>query len=142
MKTYSRDAFLRAKAEWVTYPGPLWAKAREACREWTIFPPSQEGQDWRDAPHPSQRVIVWFALEQRPRETMDIIRRAHSWSGVIDRIFAAESSIRRDIEWDEEAAELERRHIRGAYRQSMQSIGELLGVIADSAGIQSEDVLA
>ena len=132
MKTYSRDTYLASKSAWNTYPGPVWDAVRRACAEWTLFPPSSEGQDWRDAPHPSQRVIVWFALEQRPRQTLDIIRRARSWSGVIDRIIAAEGVIRRDIEWDEEAAELERRFNRARLHSDLQSIGSILRRIEDS----------
>lgn len=132
-RTYSRDDWFRAKDAWTAYPGPLWAKARQAASSWSIFPPSEDGQDWRDAPHPSQRVIVWFALENRPTETLDFIRRASSWSGVIDRIFAAESRIRTDITWDEETADLERRYERANYRGSMQSLGEILTKWRESA---------
>lgn len=132
-RTYSRDDFLRAKGAWTAFSGPRWAQVRQAASSWTIFPPSETGQDWRDAPHPSQRVIVWFAVENRPGETLEMIRRSSSWSGVIDRIFAAESRIRTDITWDEESAELERRYERANYRGSMRSIGDILTQWKDSA---------
>lgn len=132
MRTYSRDDWFRAKDAWTTFHGPLWDAARKAASSWTIWPPSEQGQDWRDAPHPSQRIIVWFALESRPGQTLDLIRRSSSWSGVVDRIIAAEHSIRRDIDFDEEAAELERRYQRQQYRTDIQSVGELIAKIQDS----------
>lgn len=131
-RTYSRDDWFRAKQAWTTFAHPLWTEARRAAQAWTIFPPSEEGQDWRDAPHPSQRVIVWFALESRPAQTLDFIRRSSSWSGVIDRIIASEHEIRRGIDWDEETAELERRHERTQYREAMKAVGELLASWRDS----------
>lgn len=134
MRTYSRDVHDQSLAAWLTFKGPRWAQVRSACQSWTIFPPSSEGQDWRDAPHPSQRVIVWFALENRPAETLDMIRRARNWTGVIDRIFASEGQIRSGIKWAEEEADLERAYQREAYRGSMLSIGELLGRMNDSIG--------
>ena len=132
MRTYSRDDWFRAKAAWDSF-GPRWAEARRASQGWTIWPPSEQGQDWRDAPHPSQRVIVWFALENRPAETLDIIRRASSWSGVIDRIIAGEARIRSDVKWAEEDAELERSYQREQYRGAMQSVAEILATWRDSA---------
>lgn len=131
-RTYSRDDWYRAKDAWTTFPGPRWAQARQAASSWTIFPPSEEGQDWRDAPHPSQRVIVWFALENRTGETIAMIQRSSSWSGVIDRIFASEGRIRSAITWDEETAELERRHERQNHRGAMRSIGEIIAQWKDS----------
>ncbi len=132
-RTYSRDDWFRAKDAWAAFPGPLWAKAREAAKGWTIWPPSETGQDWRDAPHPSQRVIVWFAIENRTASTLDIIRRSSSWSGVVDRIFASESRIREDVRWDEEAADLERRYQRDTHRGAMRSLGEILASWRESA---------
>lgn len=132
-RTYSREDWFRAKNAWTTFTGPRWEQARQAAKEWTIFPPSSEGQDWRDAPHPSQRVIVWFALENRPAETLELIRRARSWSGVIDRIIAAEARIRKDADWDEEAAELERRYQRQQYQRDLMSLAEIVQRISDSA---------
>lgn len=133
MRTYSREDWFRAKGAWTSFTGPLWERARQACSTWTIWPPSEQGQDWRDAPHPSQRVIVWFALENRPAETLNIIRRSSSWSGVIDRIISAEGRIRTDVQWAEEDAELERRYQRQQYRGSMEKVGEILAMWKESA---------
>jgi hypothetical protein len=132
-RTYSREQFEAGREAWANFGGPLWAKAREASREWTAFPPSEEGADERDASHPSQRIIIWFALDEQPGATLAIIRRSRSWHEVINGIIGNLNELRRAADWQEETAELERRYAQQDYREAMGHLGDLLRRVRDSA---------
>lgn len=100
-RTYAADHFNRAMAMWATY-GPEWDEVRRASSLWTVYPPSSEGSEYRDDPHPSQRAIVWSALRDRPAETLEVIRISKSWRDVVGWILEAEEQL------DQEASRRER----------------------------------
>jgi hypothetical protein len=132
-RTYSRDQLDEGRAAWSNFGGPLWARAREASKAWAAFPPSEEGDEYVSGEHPSQRVIVYFALDERPAETLAIIRRSTSWYGVVSEIIRTRQELRRSADWQEETAELERRYAAQDYRSAMTHLGDLLRRVRDSA---------
>lgn len=132
IRTYSRDDWFRAKAEWQSY-GPRWAVIRrEAAERGMIFPPSGTAHDDRNAAEPSQRSIVWRALEEQPTELLRIIRRSRSWSQVVDAIFGLEDRLREDAGLSEQNAAFDKAEERAQYRGRMESIGEIMGRWRDS----------
>lgn len=89
MRTYSRDTFQAAQRAWVEgrFADPRWARIRRLSAEaGFIFPPAGTAHDDRDDERPSQRAIVWAAMNDTPRELERIIRVSGSWSEVVARI--------------------------------------------------------
>ena len=135
MKTYDRAAFLKAKEAWESGNfGWQWSTIRQtAAHRGFIFPPAGSEHDDRDAAEPSQRAIIWRALEDNPRELVRIVSRCASWSEVVDRIIGMEDRLRaeagladRDREWDAKAAPTE--------RDDAMSLARILDRIGDSTG--------
>lgn len=131
MRTYSRDAWLEARAAWESF-GPRWDRVRGlAAERGMLYPPSGSAHDDRDAAEPSQRAIVWRALEDNPTELVAIIGRSSSWSGVVDRIIGMESRLRTDADYRERDAEWQREHEPDG-REATASLAAILGRIGDS----------
>jgi hypothetical protein len=133
MRTFSRATFEEARDAWSTGRfGPEWHRIRRlAADRGFIFPPAGDVHDDREAPHPSQRAIVYHALDSRPQELERIVRTSSSWSEVTDRIIVME---RRLSDMANEAAyddEWEREH-RPGYHNALQSLSEIIKRIADS----------
>lgn len=111
MRTFDRDTYRQATALWESF-GPEWDAVRIlAANNGYIFPPTGTAHDDRDAAKPSQRAIVWRALEDNPRQLAAIVGRCRSWSEVVDRIIGMEDRLRaelglaeQDREWDAKSA--------------------------------------
>ena len=135
MRTYDRAAFLKAKEAWESGNfGWQWSTIRQtAAHRGYLFPPTGTVHDDRDAESPSQRSIIWRALEDNPRELVRIVSRCSSWSEVVDRIIGLEDRLRaeaglaaRNREWDAESAPTE--------RDDAMSLARILERITDSTG--------
>lgn len=133
MRTFDRDTFLRAKAMWDTGRfGWRWQAIRRiAATRGFIFPPNGTVHDDRDADPPSQRAIVYRALQENPSATEAIVRRSSSWGEVVDGIIGLEKrlgvdadDLERDTEWA--------RKDEPNRRQSMLSIRDIVARIVDS----------
>jgi hypothetical protein len=107
-RTYSRDAFLEARALWESGEyGWQWQRIRRmAAERGYIYPPSGTRHDDREVESPTQRAIVWRALEDNPGKVEAIVQRATSWNQVVDQIIGMEARLardaydaERDIEW-------------------------------------------
>lgn len=112
--------------------GREWQDARHLCWEMGYpFPPSGNPGDDEGT---SQRAIVWRALDDRPISTLNIIRRARSWSEVVLLIFEEKDEIRYDISEreldDQELRKVERRE--WSYREGLLSLKRILDRIHDS----------
>ena len=80
MRTFARSDWLAANAAWDDGDfGYRWQGIRRlAAERGFIYPPSGSVHDDREAQSPSQRAIVWRALEDNPRELGRIVRGSHS----------------------------------------------------------------
>lgn len=131
-RTYSREDWFRAKAEWEAF-GPRWGTVRRlAAERGMIFPPSGTIHDDRDAEQPSQRAIVWRALEDNPAGLAKIIGRSRSWNGVVAGIIGLETRLRldaddleRDVSWDKAG--------QPDHKEAVRTIAEILRRIGDAA---------
>lgn len=97
-RTYSREAFLEAKHLWESGEfGWQWNRIRRmAAERGYIYPPTGSRHDDREGEAPTQRAIVWRALEDNPRKLEAIVGRARSWSEVVDQIIGLEVRLARD----------------------------------------------
>src|SRR5690242_12422423 len=100
MRTYSRDAFLEAKALWGAGEfGPEWLFYRQvAADRGFIYPPEGTRWDsWEDA-EPSQRAMVYRAIQDTPKALTEVIRQSGSWSEVVRKLLAGRDSRREDVD--------------------------------------------
>jgi hypothetical protein len=131
MRTYSRQAFEEARELWKDY-GWQWNRVRElAASRGFIYPPSGSRHDDRDAAEPSQRAIIWRALEEQPTELYAIVGRSSSWFDVTDRIIGLEARLREDANYSEKDAALSKDEQPNEH-ESLQSLASIVGRIADS----------
>ncbi len=95
MRTYSRDAWLEAQALWDDGEyGYRWGTVRKLAKDrGFIYPPTGTIHDSREADNPSQRAIIYHALEDNPGNVEAIVRRSRSWSQVVDGIFGLEAQL-------------------------------------------------
>lgn len=135
MRTFSRDEWLAAEREWSAGGfGWRWGAIRRIAREQGIlYPPSGSAHDDRDAESPSQRAIVWRALEDNPAELAAIVRRSSSWNGVVDRIIGLEQRLRSDADYAERDAAWEQAETPD-HREAVTALGAVISRIADSVG--------
>lgn len=133
MRTYSRSDWHASQQAWDDGDfGYRWQAIRRlAADRGFIYPPSGSVHDDREAESPSQRAIVWRALEDNPRELERIVRRSHSWSQVVDGIIGLETRLRLDADDDEMAQKWERRD-EPTEREAVQAIARVLKRIGDS----------
>lgn len=132
MTTYSRATYQEAQAAWADgdYGWQWQAIRRIAADRGFLYPPSGSAHDDRDAEQPSQRAIVWRALQDNPTATEAIVRRSRSWSQVVDQIIGLELRLRdeaglteRDAAWGRDDP---------THRESVLSLASILGRIEDS----------
>lgn len=132
--TFSRETFLKAKAAWAEGEyGAAWEFYRHAAADrGFIFPPSGTKWDSWEDDEPSQRAIVYRAIEETPQLLQDAIRHSRSWSQVVGKLTQARDSMRDDAdlrglqdEWD--------RQDEPSARQALNSLATIIDRIRDSA---------
>ena len=133
MRTFSREDWQASEHAWQDGEyGWRWGQLRRIARESGIlYPPAGTAHDDRDAESPSQRAIIWRALEDNPTELYAIVRRARSWSGVVDRIIGLESRLRSDADYNQRDIDHEKANDPD-HRESASSIASILQRIGDS----------
>lgn len=140
MRTYDRETFLAAKAAWEAGGfGWRWQGIRRiAAERGFIYPPSGSRHDDREAESPSQRAIIYRALEDNPRELERIVGRSRSWSHVVDQVIGMEERLRLELTereqiraWEEEGYPTE--------RDATMSLGDIVERIAASRGLHGPD---
>jgi hypothetical protein len=128
MRTYSRDDFLAAREEWKDFDRE-WEPYRKLAAEYgMLYPPAGTKWDsWEDE-EPSQRAIIYRAIEDTPDALTEAIRQSHSWFEVVRKLMADIDRRREDATYAEKDAEWERQKFRGP----MQSIGDIFNRFRDS----------
>jgi len=131
VRTYDRAMYQRIQKAWRDF-GHEWHAARLAAAERGFpLPPEGSGEDDRDDAEPSQRAIIWRALDWRPTETLGYIKRSSSWSQVVGLIIGSEARLREDAALREKDADWERRDDVGP-RQATATIAAILRRIGES----------
>ena len=100
MRTFDRDTYLRAQREWADgeFGWRWYAIRRIAADRGFILPPHGTVHDDRDADPPSQRAIIFRALEDNPTNVEGIVRRSRSWADVVDGIIGLEKRLAEDAD--------------------------------------------
>lgn len=131
MRTYRREDYLAAKHAWQDF-GPEWGQYRQlAAEQGMLYPPSGSGLDSPDDAEPSQRAIIYRALEDTPRALGQIIRASRSWSDVVRKLMADVDRRREDATITEAQAEWDR-SFDMTPRESTQILGNILTRVRDS----------
>lgn len=130
-RTYSRSTFEEARAAWEAGNfGQAWEPYRRAAAEaGFIFPPTGTEFDDRDDDEPSQRAVVYRAIEDTPQTLLVLIRRSHSWGHVVAGIVADMGRRREDVDLAERDAAWERRD-DPTTEQATTALRGILGRIA------------
>lgn len=133
MRTFDRETWLRAQREWddgdFSY---VWAEPRRiATNRGFILPPRGTRHDDRDADPPSQRAIIYRALEDNRTRVLAIIRQSRSWGDVVDRIIGMEARLAEEAD-DEMRDDAWRRKDEQGPRESTLTIKHILDRIGDS----------
>lgn len=133
MRTFSRSDWLAAQAAWDEGDfGYRWqALRRIAAERGYIYPPSGAVDDDREVESPSQRAIVWRALEDNPSRLEAIVRRSRSWSQVVDGIIGLEERLRQDADEDERVDAWQRRD-DPTHLEVVASLGSIMTRLRDS----------
>lgn len=130
-RTYSRADLEASRAAWADF-GDEWREARRiAAGAGMLYPPSGTRWDDRDDAQPSQRAIVWAALDDRPRSTLATIARSRSWSAVVRAVMAEEGRLREDADLAERDAAWEREQLPDP-REATTAIKRILDRIGAS----------
>lgn len=130
MRTYRREDFLAAREAWdKDFDHDDWGPFRAAAAErGMLYPPSGSKLDSWEDPKPSQRAIVYRAIQDTPEALMDAINESRSWSEVIGKVMLDMHGRREYVRMAEEDAAWERKQYRGP----MESIGNILTKYRDS----------
>lgn len=127
MRTYSRETFLAAKAAWEDGDfGWQWQAIRRiAAERGFLYPPSGSKHDDREVESPSQRAIVWRALEDNPTSLAKIVGRSRSWGEVVDQVIGLEATLRIDLDERDRELAWEKRGDPD-HRESVRSLAAIL----------------
>ena len=138
MRTYDAATFKAARRAWTEGEfGPEWRWVyRLAVQRGMLYPPTGSRHDNRDAEAPTQRAIVYAAIEENPTELRRILEASSSWSQVVDRIFGMESRLVDDANLHDKDVAWDNAQERPPRREAMQSVASIFQRIADSAGIE------
>lgn len=99
--TYTRETWLAASAAWHEgeFEEDAWRAVRvAAAQRGMLYPPSGSRHDDTDAARPSQRAIVWLALDWTPGELLLVIGRSSTWSQVVDGLMSSVNSRRDELD--------------------------------------------
>jgi len=130
VRTFSRADWSAASDSWREggFDADTWYRVRyaAACRG-MLYPPAGDKGDDCDDPHPSQRAIVYRALDNTPALLFAVIGRSSSWSQVTSELIHAVNASRTDAE----IAELEQDRREETRRRSdrvsaPQRLGEIM----------------
>jgi hypothetical protein len=126
VKTYSRDTFTKARQAWTDGDfGERWEPYRRAAAErGYLFPPAGTKHDDRDVEQPSQRAVIWRAIDFAPDWLLGVVAHSSSWSQVVAAIVGHDTAMREDATLSERDVEADRggRPTRGQAMESLRSI--------------------
>jgi len=136
MKTYSRAAWVAAQQAWDDGEfGSRWQTFRRlAAERGFIYPPTGTPHDDRDDDNPSQRAVIWRAIEDNPTQLQRIIQHSRSWHEVVDGIIGVEDRLRRDADENDAVARWQRANDPDAvgHDESVQTLAGILARIDDA----------
>lgn len=134
MRTFSRETFLESKAAWDGGEfGPEWHFYRQlAADRGFLYPPSGTRWDSFEDDQPSQRAMIYRAIDETPGLLADIIRKSHSWHDVIARLTQGRDSMREDADLRERQDRWDRQD-EITPPQALQTIAAIVYRIKDSA---------
>ncbi|HTE85012.1 MAG TPA: hypothetical protein VK821_09775 [Dehalococcoidia bacterium] len=136
MRTYTRADLDAARTAWDDgHYGSEWAEVRRIMAAGgTIYPPSGDRYDERDDPEPSQRVIVWRALDYRLASTLDLARHSRSWPELVGRILLDENRLREDATLRSRDDDWARRD-DVTHGEAVETLAGILRKLGDSVGV-------
>lgn len=127
MRTFSRAEWQAAQQAWDAGGyGWRWQAIRRAAAErGFIYPPCGSAEDDRDAEKPSQRAILWRALEDNPVALVAMVGRSRSWSQVVDAVIGLEDRLRADAR-EADAIDLYERADDPTHKEATMTLGDIL----------------
>ncbi len=130
---FDAETYHAARRAWDTGEfGPEWREVRYLSWEMGYpYPPAGDPYDDPDDAHPSQRSILYRALDYRPIETIRFVRESRSWHEVVERIIGSEQRLREAAE-ARYADAVEEREGRPGHRESVIALKRILDRITDS----------
>lgn len=132
MRTYSREDFFAAKAEWADFD-EVWRPYRQlAAERGMLYPPSGTRWDsWEDE-EPSQRAILYRAICDTPKALTRIIGASRSWSEVVRKVIADVDRRREDADFAERQDDWDRQD-QLTPPEALHLLAGILDRIRDSA---------
>jgi hypothetical protein len=136
VRTFGRAEWLEAKRAWEEGDfGVEWIKIRElAAERGMIYPPDGSKWDDREDETPSQRAIVYRAMEDTPHTLKSAIASSYSWSQVVRKVITDMETRREDADWTENRDAF-RRETEPTPKQATASLAAIMSRIADSTGV-------
>lgn len=133
-RTFSREAFVHSRNQWRDGDfGPEWDFYRQlAADRGFIFPPTGSKHDSVEDDQPSQRAMIYRALDETPDLLVRAISLSRSWSNVVAVLMQGRDSMREDADLRERDVVWNRRDELQP-RQALTRLADILGVIKDSA---------
>lgn len=133
-RTFSREAFVHSQNQWREGEfGGEWLFYRQlAADRGFIFPPNGTKDDSIEDEKPSQRAMIWRAIDETPQMLVDAIRASRSWTEVIAKLMARRDAMRDDLDLRERQIKWDNQDHPTA-RQAMVHLSDILTKIKDSA---------
>lgn len=126
VRTYRREDLVEARRRWAEGEfGEEWAPYRKlAAERGFIFPPDGSRWDSTEDDEPSQRAIVYRALEDTPALLRASIAASRSWGQVVGALMPAIRAMREDADLAERDAGWDREQ-RPSRREALETYGEI-----------------
>lgn len=127
-RTYRREDVVESRRRWAEGEfDAAWQPYRTlAAGRGFIHPPAGSRHDSIDDEPPSQRAIVWRAIEDTPTLLRDAIRRSRNWGEVVRLLIAELDRRREDAGLAERDAAWEREQLP-TRRQAAEHIASIFG---------------
>lgn len=100
IRTYDRATIEAAGLAWTDGEyGRAWDRVRAiAAARGMLYPPTGTPHDDREVERPSQRAIIWRAMEDNPRSLVRILGRSSTWNDVVRGIVGLEERLRQEAD--------------------------------------------
>lgn len=133
-RTFSREAWVHSQNQWRDGDfGPEWDFYRQrAADRGFIFPPNGTKHDSIEDDSPSQRALIYRAIDETPQALVDAIRASRSWTEVISKLMQHRDGLRDDAELREKQIRWDNQD-RPTARQAMTRLADIFQRIKDSA---------
>lgn len=124
-RTFRREDLVESRRRWDEGEfGSEWAPYRRAAaNRGFIFPPEGSRWDSWEDDQPSQRAIVYRAIEDTPRALLAAISSSRSWGQVVKALMVDLERRRQDSNDAEQRAASN--HTDPDRRQALQALGEI-----------------